>query len=59
MGDIKEGRQAFPKKEIELEKKDPNKIQIHFGNIEVLKVKLLESINKNLIDLNHKLSEKK
>jgi hypothetical protein len=26
-------------------------IQIHFGNVEVLKLKLLEAINKNLVEV--------
>ena len=26
-------------------------IQIHFGNVEIIKLKLLESINKNLLEL--------
>lgn len=57
MGDIKRNNkdqkdeQVVEKKEVELNHIKDNNIQIHFGNVKLVELKLLESINKQLAEM--------
>ncbi len=56
MGDIKRNNDkkvepVVEKKEVELNHTKDNNIQIHFGNVKLVELKLLESINKQLAEM--------
>lgn len=57
MGDIKRSKEnkmepVVDKKEVAVNSaKENNNIQIHFGNVKLVELKLLESINKQLAEI--------
>jgi hypothetical protein len=52
---------SVEKKAVELDKVEENKnlIKVEFGNVESIKIKMLESINQNLMTIIKLLQDKK